>query len=227
MQDPEDGATPPVWRSSYGTSEPPEHGADDRAKDSSRRKPSQALIACGAATVGALVAIIALTGPTILHGKPIAGVPTANASDLAAVKAERNTTPVPPPAAPATQAAPAADQPSPPQLPPPPPQLPQAPPRHMSTWTYEVRWGGPAGMPLPSIAVIEHAGAQTRTIYAGDGGDPGSGTGWTGDLVGADPVISGLITWASCKLYINGVVAKSDFATAGDGHDVSCLARLD
>ena len=75
--------------------------------------------------------------------------------------------------------------------------------------------------------VIEHAGAQTRTIYAGDGGDPGSGTGWTGDLVGADPVISGLITWASCKLYINGVVAKSDFATAGDGHDVSCLARLD
>lgn len=105
----------------------------------------------------------------------------------------------------------------------PPPPAPQAAPIApvMSNWTYEVNWGG-----APTITVIEHASGQTRTRYVSSGEYLGVGTGWTGDLIGADPVIDGAITWATCTLYVDGVAAKSDSAVRGDGHDVSCLVRL-
>lgn len=91
----------------------------------------------------------------------------------------------------------------------------------MSTWTYDVNWGG-----SPTLAVLElsAAGSVPVTIFGGQ--RIGSGTGWTGDLIGVDPIIDGPITWASCTLYVDGVVAKTDRAVAGDGHDVSCLVRL-
>lgn len=102
--------------------------------------------------------------------------------------------------------------------PPPPPPLP-AP--LMSRWSYDVRWFG-----APGITVIEHAGGQSQPRYVGPGDNLGMGTGWTGEVIGADPIISGSITWAECTLYIDGVLAKQDQASVGDGHDVSCLMRL-
>lgn len=91
----------------------------------------------------------------------------------------------------------------------------------MSTWTYDVNWGG-----SPTLAVLEYSatGAVPVTIVADE--RIGTGTGFTGDLIGVDPIIDGPITWASCTLYVDGVVAKSDSAVRGDGHDVSCLVRL-
>lgn len=102
---------------------------------------------------------------------------------------------------------------------PPPPQARPAP--VMSRWSYDVRWGGVYG-----ITVIEHAGGSSQPRYVTGGENLGMGTGWTGDVIGADPVIDPSIGWAECTLYIDGVVAKKDFAASGDGHDVSCLMRL-
>lgn len=102
---------------------------------------------------------------------------------------------------------------------PPPPQARPVP--VMSRWSYDVRWGGVYG-----ITVIEHAGGSSQPRYVTGGENLGMGTGWTGDVIGADPVIDSSIGWAECTLYIDGVVAKKDYAASGDGHDVSCLMRL-
>lgn len=101
--------------------------------------------------------------------------------------------------------------------PPPPPRLAPV----MSRWSYDVRWGGMYG-----ITVIEHAGGHSQPRYVTGGENLGMGTGWTGDVIGADPVIDPSISWAECTLYIDGVMAKRDYASSGDGHDVSCLMRL-
>lgn len=100
--------------------------------------------------------------------------------------------------------------------PPPPPQA----ARVQSTWTYELQWGG-----APGISVIEHAGGVTRTRYV-VGGYTGIGTGWTGEVVGVDPILEEPLTWATCTLYVDGRMAKTSAAVRGDGHDVSCLVRL-
>lgn len=47
------------------------------------------LIVTGAVAAVAAAASLALAAPTMLHGKQIAGTPTANAADVTAVKAER------------------------------------------------------------------------------------------------------------------------------------------
>lgn len=54
-----------------------------------RRKRPWGVIAAGLVAAGAAAASITLAGPTILHGKQITGLPTANAADVAAVKTER------------------------------------------------------------------------------------------------------------------------------------------
>lgn len=93
--------------------------------------------------------------------------------------------------------------------------------RTLSTWTYDVKWGG-----APGISVIEHGYGTTHQSYVVNGASLGSGTGWTGDLIGVDPILEEPLTWASCTLYVDGRVAKTSFATRGDGNDVSCLVRL-
>ena len=55
----------------------------------SPRKRPWVLIVTGALAAGAAAASIALAVPTALHGKQVAGTPTANAADVTAVKAER------------------------------------------------------------------------------------------------------------------------------------------
>ncbi len=104
-----------------------------------------------------------------------------------------------------------------PKAPPPPPQA----ARVMSTWTYDVRWGG-----APGIVVTEHGSDGPRTVYVANGAALGMGTGWTGELIGADPILEAPATWASCTLYVDGRVAKTSYAVRGDGNDVSCLVRL-
>lgn len=103
------------------------------------------------------------------------------------------------------------------KAPPPPAQA----ARVMSTWTYDVQWRGTAG-----IAVIEYGGGTSRHRYIVNGINPGTGTGWTGDLIGVDPVITPDIESASCTLYVDGQVAKTSSAVQGDGHDVECVVRL-
>jgi hypothetical protein len=93
--------------------------------------------------------------------------------------------------------------------------------RVMSTWTYDIQWRGTAG-----IAVIEYGGGTSRHRYITNGVNPGMGTGWTGDLIGVDPVITPDIESASCTLYVDGQVAKTSSAVQGDGHDVECVVRL-
>lgn len=44
----------------------------------------------------------------------------------------------------------------------------------------------------------------------------------TGQIVGVDPEM-GDNAWIKCTLYINGRVEYVDWATAGNGHQVSCL----
>ena len=48
----------------------------------------------------------------------------------------------------------------------------------------------------------------------------------SGQYVGADPVISGRVTWAGCSVVVNGVLEHADYADAGDGTDVTCLRVL-
>jgi hypothetical protein len=43
-----------------------------------------------------------------------------------------------------------------------------------------------------------------------------------GELYGADPII-GQNSYVSCTVWVDGVQVLSDQATAGDGHDCSCL----
>ena len=80
---------------------------------------------------------------------------------------------------------------------------------------------------MPVIPVVVHGtlGTTLQTVANGDHYDV-NGIGFTGDVIGVDPIITGSITWASCTLYVDGQVAASDYATRGDGHDVACLVRL-
>ena len=43
-----------------------------------------------------------------------------------------------------------------------------------------------------------------------------------GDFYGADPIMGDAI-WIICSVYIYWVLQVSDYAAAGDGHDVTCL----
>jgi hypothetical protein len=103
------------------------------------------------------------------------------------------------------------------KAPPPPPKA----ARTMSMWTYDVRWGG-----APGISVVEYGSDGPRQTYVVNGANLGMGNGWTGELIGVDPILEGPLTWASCTLYVDGRVAKTSFAARGDGNDVSCLVRL-
>lgn len=47
------------------------------------------LIVAGVLAAGAVAVCLMLAGPTILHGRQIAGTPTASTADVAAVKVER------------------------------------------------------------------------------------------------------------------------------------------
>lgn len=51
-------------------------------------------------------------------------------------------------------------------------------------------------------------------------------TALSGQYVGADPVISGSVTWAGCSVVVNGLLEHADYADAGDGTDVTCLRVL-
>jgi hypothetical protein len=46
-----------------------------------------------------------------------------------------------------------------------------------------------------------------------------------GDLVGVDPIM-GTASWISCEMYLNGSQSMTDYATAGDGTDVTCQNTL-
>ncbi|AEK08279.1 hypothetical protein CONSTELLA_212 [Mycobacterium phage Constella] len=93
----------------------------------------------------------------------------------------------------------------------------------VSSWNYTVRWGGAT----PTLPVILH-GPYGQTFHTVTNGDYYAldGYGFTGDIVGVDPVITGPISWASCTLYVDGVAVATDYATKGDGHDVACLALV-
>lgn len=48
----------------------------------------------------------------------------------------------------------------------------------------------------------------------------------SGQYIGADPVISGNVTWVGCSVVINGNLDHADYAESGDGNDASCLRVL-
>lgn len=61
------------------------------------------------------------------------------------------------------------------------------------------------------------------------GGPPGSVRwarwdqgGYSGQYIGVNPIM-GANNWISCTLYVNGAIEVSDYASAGDGTDVTCL----
>jgi hypothetical protein len=171
-----------------------------------------ALIAGGIVAVAGLVVGGVLFVGHSKHADPAPIAATATTTTVAPVAA----TPPPPPAPPVTVTTVIVQSTVAQKMSPPPPQA----ARVQSTWTYELQWGG-----APGISVIEHAGGVTRTRYV-TGGYTGIGTGWTGEVVGVDPILEEPLTWATCTLYVDGQMAKTSAAVRGDGHDVSCLVRL-
>lgn len=93
----------------------------------------------------------------------------------------------------------------------------------LHSWTYGVSWGGP-----PTLLVTEYGGPDTHVELAVDGWSTGVGFAPTGMVIGVDPHIDPVLglgaTWASCTLWVDGVVVANDYAEAGDGSDVICTA---
>lgn len=172
-----------------------------------------ALIAGGIVAVAAIAAGVVLAVGKTRQEAPAAFVAAPTTTTIATPVAAP---PPPPPAPPVTVTTVIVQSTVAQKMPPPPPQA----ARVQSTWTYELQWGG-----APGISVIEHAGGVTRTRYV-TGGYTGIGTGWTGEVVGVDPILEEPLTWATCTLYVDGQMAKTSAAVRGDGHDVSCLVRL-
>jgi hypothetical protein len=45
---------------------------------------------------------------------------------------------------------------------------------------------------------------------------------WSGDWVGVDPIM-GTASFIACDLWVDGALSWTDYAYAGNGHDVNCL----
>lgn len=48
---------------------------------------------------------------------------------------------------------------------------------------------------------------------------------YVGQDFGMDPIMGGA-DWISCQVYVDTVLAYTDYASAGDGHDVNCWRQL-
>ena len=86
--------------------------------------------------------------------------------------------------------------------------------------TFYTYWGGTDCISIEGAQLYNQRATSFHT---------GCGGGWTwnevagpGEIFGGDPIM-GSASWASCKVYVNGDLVYSDYATAGDGTDVNCL----
>lgn len=91
--------------------------------------------------------------------------------------------------------------------------------------TATVSWG-----PTACVEVHEPDPSTGRTTYAtgtacGNGFLQVSYFAPVGTLVGIDPVM-GANSTVSCSIVASGRLLYSDYGTAGDGHDITCLRTL-
>ena len=80
----------------------------------------------------------------------------------------------------------------------------------------QVQWGGAS-----CIGVNEAYGGYD-TLCGYGGAWERNEIVYSGQDFGLDPIMGGA-NWVSCQVYINTQLVYSDYASAGDGHDASCL----
>lgn len=90
----------------------------------------------------------------------------------------------------------------------------------------EVRWSGSDCVQVYGASINNPYLIGSPVWQCAGGGGVHAAT-WTeyrgsGQVIGVDPEM-GSNAWISCTLWVNGVVEFSDYATAGNGHQVSCL----
>lgn len=106
--------------------------------------------------------------------------------------------------------------------------LPASPPAQAYRAVYaqtNIEWGGTPCIVVASAALRNQFTLVVGPICSASGTWSFTETATSGMFIGADPDM-GDADWLSCQIYVNGILADSNFAHAGDGNEVNCIRTV-
>ena len=88
-----------------------------------------------------------------------------------------------------------------------------------------LQWGGTRCIVVASASTYNQYTLVISPICSPNGTWRFSETAQSGMFIGDDPDM-GDASWLSCQIFVNGVLAESNYARAGDGNEVNCIRTV-